>query len=303
MGGVPGWRRPTPKKDKLIDTPDGLGEPTRHPTDPTRRSKKPRVFLGPIGAANIVLADPKKRDALRDRYGIKAIEMEGYGVAEASWVANIGYLVVRGICDYCNSTKNDDWHGYAALIAAAYARTVVEFLHSDLSRVPDIMPSSVTTPPSMQATIPRDRELPPTITPATDPGERQSSQPEVPIPAGSADLATSAIIVPVPAREITVKAMLSASVDSPTLALVRNLIERLDALVKENRSRTVIEAHANELERQLRNLPRQGSIVRDGWILLGRIESGRLNLAKSRGGQVDVTRLRQLRQEAENVID
>src|SRR5207245_8710760 len=51
------------------------------------------------------------------------------GVADAAWVAQIGYLVVRGTCDYCNSRKNDDWHKYAALIAAAYARIVVEYLH------------------------------------------------------------------------------------------------------------------------------------------------------------------------------
>ncbi|KEQ96337.1 hypothetical protein AUEXF2481DRAFT_38593 [Aureobasidium subglaciale EXF-2481] len=31
-------------------------------------------------------------------------------------------LVVRGISDYCNSHKNDKWHGYAAAVAAANAR-------------------------------------------------------------------------------------------------------------------------------------------------------------------------------------
>lgn len=35
-------------------------------------------------------------------------------------------LVIRGICDYSDSHKNDVWHKYAALAAAAYTR---ELLH------------------------------------------------------------------------------------------------------------------------------------------------------------------------------
>jgi hypothetical protein len=34
-------------------------------------------------------------------------------------------LVIRGICDYADSFKNDAWHRYAATTAAAYAK---EFL-------------------------------------------------------------------------------------------------------------------------------------------------------------------------------
>ena len=103
------WRRPTPATDKLIDSPDGRGG-VAHPKDSSRRSRWPRVFRGPIGAANIVLADPKKRDALRERFGIRAVEMEGSGVADVSWMTGVGYLVVRGTCDYCNSTKGEVWH-------------------------------------------------------------------------------------------------------------------------------------------------------------------------------------------------
>lgn len=38
----------------------------------------------------------------------------------------VGYLVVRGICDYCDSHKNDDWQQYAAIVAAAYTRALIE---------------------------------------------------------------------------------------------------------------------------------------------------------------------------------
>jgi hypothetical protein len=33
--------------------------------------------------------------------------------------------VVRGICDYADSHKNKEWHGYAAAVAAAYAKELL----------------------------------------------------------------------------------------------------------------------------------------------------------------------------------
>ncbi|KAL4982503.1 hypothetical protein BDW68DRAFT_192097 [Aspergillus falconensis] len=35
-------------------------------------------------------------------------------------------LMIRGICDYCDSHKNKEWQGYAALTAAAYARALLD---------------------------------------------------------------------------------------------------------------------------------------------------------------------------------
>ena len=55
-----------------------------------------------------------------------AIEMEGSGIADATWNDSVGYLVVRGICDYCDSNKNDLWQGYAAVVAATYTRALLE---------------------------------------------------------------------------------------------------------------------------------------------------------------------------------
>lgn len=54
--------------------------------------------------------------------------MEASGIADASWNQSVGYLVVRGICDYCDAQKNDLWQEYAALAAAAYTRAVIETL-------------------------------------------------------------------------------------------------------------------------------------------------------------------------------
>lgn len=98
----------------------------KHPYDPEREIETPRVFLGPIAAGNIVLKDEKLRDSLRDKLHVKAVEMESEGIMKAAWYFKIGYIVIRGICDYCNTDKNDKWHNYAAIIAAAFTRNLIE---------------------------------------------------------------------------------------------------------------------------------------------------------------------------------
>ena len=118
---LPNSARPGEETNVLYDTLDQT-KPLEHPIDSQRVPDQPRVFLGTIGSADRVLKNPILRDALRDKYGVKAIEMEGSGVADATWQLERGYLVVRGICDYCDSKKNDVWQEYAAAVAAAYAR-------------------------------------------------------------------------------------------------------------------------------------------------------------------------------------
>ncbi|MDC0748676.1 phosphorylase family protein [Polyangium mundeleinium] len=91
-----------------------------------RSTGEPRVFRGPIASANKLLKNARLRDRLRDTFGVKAAEMEGAGVADSAWLNAVGYLVVRGTCDYCDEHKADRWQGYAAMISAAYARALLE---------------------------------------------------------------------------------------------------------------------------------------------------------------------------------
>jgi hypothetical protein len=84
------------------------------------------VFIGTIACANRLLKNPLHRDQVRDDFDVRAVDMEGFGIAEATWSQNVGFLVIRAICDYCDSNKGDAWQGYAAVMAAAYARAVLE---------------------------------------------------------------------------------------------------------------------------------------------------------------------------------
>ncbi|MCG2808557.1 MAG: hypothetical protein L6413_09885, partial [Coriobacteriia bacterium] len=101
----------------------------RHKGPYDRRVGQPYVHFGAIATEPKVLRDPLIRDALRDAHGVRAIEMEAVGVADATWLHESRYLVIRGISDYCDSHKNfmqEQWQAYAALAAAAYARSLIE---------------------------------------------------------------------------------------------------------------------------------------------------------------------------------
>ena len=85
-----------------------------------------KVVSGPIAAADILLRNAEKRDALQKRFNVIAVEMESSGIAEAAWEHERSYLTIRGICDYGDSLKSDLWQPYAAVAAAGYARALVD---------------------------------------------------------------------------------------------------------------------------------------------------------------------------------
>jgi nucleoside phosphorylase len=117
--------RPSDETDILTDSRDS-SKVIPHPKDNNRTKNTPRIFFGPIASSNTLLKNPIKRDNLRNEFGVKAIEMEGSGIADAAWHCGKGYLVVRGICDYCDELKNDIWQEYAAVVASAVTRYLIE---------------------------------------------------------------------------------------------------------------------------------------------------------------------------------
>ncbi|KAF6803118.1 NB-ARC and TPR domain protein [Colletotrichum sojae] len=86
------------------------------------------VHRGNIASGELVMKDASLRDTLAQQHGLLCFEMEAAGA-----IADFPCLVVRGISDYCDSHKNDVWHGYAAAVAAAYARQL--FFHLPVDEV------------------------------------------------------------------------------------------------------------------------------------------------------------------------
>jgi nucleoside phosphorylase len=102
------------------------------PPDPDHRSSggdrtpgRPRIHRGAIGRADRLIRDAARRDEIASRYDVRAVEMESSGVAVGSALHAIHWFVVRGIADYCDRDKDDSWHPYASLAAAAYVRALL----------------------------------------------------------------------------------------------------------------------------------------------------------------------------------
>jgi nucleoside phosphorylase len=92
--------------------------------DERRRDNLPVIHYGTIASANALVKKTELRDELRRQFGVLGVEMEGSGLADGAWFDGAGYLVVRGVCDYCDKHKNDVWQQYAAGIAMAYVRAI-----------------------------------------------------------------------------------------------------------------------------------------------------------------------------------
>ncbi|GMF81189.1 unnamed protein product [Aspergillus oryzae] len=79
-----------------------------------------RVHEGTIASADQVMKDAKTRDQLAHELEAICFEMEAAGLSDTfNWIA------IRGICDYADAHKNDQWHGYAAAAAAVCAKELL----------------------------------------------------------------------------------------------------------------------------------------------------------------------------------
>ena len=87
------------------------------------RDNNPFYHYGTIASGNLVIRDGAKRYRLQKEHGILCFEMEAAGLMNT-----FPCLVIRGICDYCDSHKNKRWQPYAAATAAAYAKLLLEHI-------------------------------------------------------------------------------------------------------------------------------------------------------------------------------
>ncbi|KAJ5455028.1 hypothetical protein N7530_002368 [Penicillium desertorum] len=87
---------------------------------PSRKHGEPVIHYGLIGSANQVVKDGRRREQLARDLGLYCVEMEAAGLMN-----DFPCLVIRGICDYADSHKNKEWQGYAAAVAAAYAKELL----------------------------------------------------------------------------------------------------------------------------------------------------------------------------------
>ncbi|KAF3385839.1 Nephrocystin-3 [Talaromyces pinophilus] len=85
-----------------------------------RKNRAPSIHYGLIASGDQVMKDSETRDLLAKQHGVLCFEMEAAGLMDG-----LPSLVIRGICDYCDSHKQKGWQGYAALVAAAYTKLLL----------------------------------------------------------------------------------------------------------------------------------------------------------------------------------
>ncbi|KAG9599914.1 purine and uridine phosphorylase, partial [Aureobasidium melanogenum] len=127
----PGYFHQGNENDRLFEASylhiSDVGCNSCNPTRMIPRSSRsnpgePEVHYGLIASGNKLVKDAAERDLISRESGGDCIclDMEAAGL-----INSFPCLVIRGICDYADSHKNDDWQEYAAGTAAAYAK---EFL-------------------------------------------------------------------------------------------------------------------------------------------------------------------------------
>lgn len=99
------------------------------PEEEVKRRKRPsgtdpQFHYGTIASGNTLVKDANTRNKIVAQVpgDCLCFEMEAAGMMN-----NFPCLVIRGICDYADSHKNDRWQPYAAITAAAYAREFLQF--------------------------------------------------------------------------------------------------------------------------------------------------------------------------------
>ncbi|QKX62551.1 uncharacterized protein TRUGW13939_09712 [Talaromyces rugulosus] len=90
------------------------------PHDTRPSGDKPVVHYGCILSGNRVVKSAALRDEMAQANNPIAIEMEAAGIMNRLRVA-----VIRGVSDFADVEKNDDWQFYAAATAAAYAKELL----------------------------------------------------------------------------------------------------------------------------------------------------------------------------------
>lgn len=114
-----------------------------------RKSNRSFVHYGLIASGNAVMKSAKRRDELRDSWGVSCFEMEAAGLMDT-----FPCLVIRGICDYSDSHKHKNWQPYAAIAAAAYAKDLLRIIHpKEVETTPPPSKSSQITNRSLEKSL------------------------------------------------------------------------------------------------------------------------------------------------------
>ncbi|XP_042206747.1 uncharacterized protein LOC121855722 isoform X2 [Homarus americanus] len=126
------FSRPNEDTDKLYMSIGGSDViEVSHPLPPDgseniRDPTKPRIHLGVIAAGRCVVGNDQMRQDFASQLSVVAYDQEFDAVIESVYGNRKDqYVLIRGICDYQDGTRNKDWQPYAALAAAAFMKAII----------------------------------------------------------------------------------------------------------------------------------------------------------------------------------
>lgn len=90
---------------------------------PDRSSNHPKLFYGLIASGHKVENANTRDQISREAGGALCFEMEAAGLMN-----DFHCVVIRGIADYADSHQYDEWHAYAAAVAAGCAKELLTYM-------------------------------------------------------------------------------------------------------------------------------------------------------------------------------
>ena len=90
-----------------------------------RETTHPHIHYGLIASGNTLVKDAQTRDKIIQltQKEFLCFEMEAAGLVD-----DFPCIVIKGVSDYADSHKNDDWQRYASATAAAFAKELLSYV-------------------------------------------------------------------------------------------------------------------------------------------------------------------------------
>ena len=120
----------------VTDSQDILQQILAGFSQPLACDARPAIHYGAMACGPQVIKDKSYIDLLKIKeHSLLAIDMESYGLALAASMCStysrpVIPLVVKGVCDFADSQKGDEWHDYCSYSSAAFVRSILEIAMS-----------------------------------------------------------------------------------------------------------------------------------------------------------------------------
>ncbi|KAF4340782.1 hypothetical protein FBEOM_5304 [Fusarium beomiforme] len=86
-------------------------------------TQDPMIHIGPVASGDTVMKSGEDRDRVANQEKVLAFEMEGAGIWD-----EIPCIIIKGVSDYADSHKHKRWQDFAAAVAAASMKALLEAL-------------------------------------------------------------------------------------------------------------------------------------------------------------------------------